>query len=101
MCSFSQDPRLVCGIEHLSTNSTSVFFMQNDAARAKWSVSKNSIRRLRAAFAKSEVARQDEEKAPSNSKAKPTKRDKRAQPDPVSLDANWKALCAASGSKKR
>jgi hypothetical protein len=47
-----KDARLVHGVLHTSTNDTTVFFLQNDAGRAKWTISNNAVRRLRAAFGK-------------------------------------------------
>jgi hypothetical protein len=62
----SKDPRLVRGVEHRSTNGTTVFFLQNEAARSRYVVSDIAVKGLRAAFGEDRLKKQTKEKRKKN-----------------------------------
>ena len=72
-----KDSRLVCGVEHASTNESSMFFLQNDLAKKKWTISNNAVRRIEAAFLQKQKP-EENQTAPKLAK--------------TPVGSNWKAL---------
>ncbi len=66
----SKDPRLVRGVEHRSTNGTTVFFLQNEAARSRYVISDVAVKGLRAAFGEERLKKKKKKKKNGSMTAK-------------------------------
>jgi hypothetical protein len=75
-----RDVRLVHGVQHASTNASTIFFLQNSPGRAKWTISNNSVKRLHLAFARSP--------SPASAPAPPPS----SGPPPMRRGSNWNAI---------